>query len=114
MATETSQVFQLNGSNYDSSKLSPEGQQVLGLLTEAQNELSRLENRKALFQAAQQQLINQLKPLLPAPIASQPTDDAEVLGCASDQIPTTPAEKPQEKPAPFPNNIPEEIRAKGQ
>jgi len=112
MVTEPSQVFNLNGANYDSSKLSTEGQQILKLLTEAQNELLRLENHKALIEAGQQQLIQQLKPLLTDPVNSKPAGTSGILGCASDQIPTTPVEKPEEEPAPFPINIPEEIRAK--
>ena len=112
MSATPGQLFTLNGANYDGSQLPPEGQQVLTLLTEAQNELARLETRKALLQAAQQQLINQLKPLLPPPIPSQPAGAVGILGRASKEIPTTPVEKPEEEPAPFPDNIPEEIRAK--
>ena len=112
MSTIPGNLFTLNGANYDSSQLPPEGQQLLGLLTEAQNELTRLENRKALLQAAQQQLISQLKPLLPPPIPSQPAGAVGILGRASKEIPTTPVEMPEEEPAPFPDNIPEEIRAK--
>ena len=111
MSATPAQQFTLNGANYDGSQLPPEGQRVLALLNEAQAELSRLETRKALLQAAQQQLINQLKPLLPAPIPSQPAGAVGILGHASDQIPTTPVQKPAEEPAPFPDNIPDEIRA---
>ena len=112
MVKEASQVFNLNGANYYISQLSPEGQQIIELITEAQDELRRLENQKALLQVAQQQLIKQLKPLLANPIDSQPYGANGTLGCASDQIPTTPVEKPEEEPAPFPDNIPDEIRAK--
>lgn len=112
MSATPGQLFTLNGANYDGSQLPPEGQQLLALLTEAQTELARLETRKALLQAAQQQLINQLKPLLPPPIPSQPAGAVGILGHASDQIPTTPVEKPELEPAPFPDTIPEEIRAK--
>ena len=111
MSATPAQLFTLNGTNYDGNQLPPEGQRVLALLNEAQTELARLETRKALLQAAQQQLINQLKPLLPAPIPSQPAGAVGILGHASDQIPTTPVEKPAEEPAPFPEEIPEEIRA---
>ncbi|KZR66194.1 MULTISPECIES: hypothetical protein [Prochlorococcus] len=114
MVTEPSQVFNLNGANYDSNKLSTEGQKIMLLLKESQNELGRIENQKALFQAAQQQLISQLKPLLPPPISSQPADAVGIFGSASDQIPTTPVDKPDEEPAPFPDNIPADIRANGQ
>ena len=51
-------------------QLPPEGQRILSLLSEAQNELTRLESRKALLQAAQKQLIGQLKPLLPPPVTT--------------------------------------------
>lgn len=111
MNATPSQPFTLNGANYDGSQLPPEGQRVLGLLNEAQAELARLETRKALLQAAQQQLISQLKPLLPDPIPSQRVGAVGILGHASDQIPTTPVEKPAEEPAPLPDNIPDEIRA---
>ena len=112
MSASPGNLFNLNGANYDRSQLPPEGQQLLGLLTEAQNELTRLENRKALLQAAQQQLIRQLKPLLPPPIPSQPDGAVGILGHTSKEIPTTPVEKPEEEPAPFPDNIPADIRAK--
>ena len=112
MSATPGQLFTLNGANYDGNQLPPEGQQLLALLTEAQNELARLETRKALLQAAQQQLISQLKPMLPPPIPSQPAGAVGILGRASKEIPTTPVEKPEEEPAPFPENIPEEIRAK--
>ena len=112
MSATPENLFTLNGANYDGNQLPPEGQQLLGLLTEAQNELTRLEKRKALLQAAQQQLISQLKSLLPPPIPSQPAGAVGILGRASKEIPTTPVEKPEEEPAPFPDNIPEEIRAK--
>ena len=112
MSATPENLFTLNGANYDGNQLPPEGQQLLGLLTEAQNELTRLEKRKALLQAAQQQLISQLKSLLPPPIPSQPAGAVGILGRASKEIPNTPVEKPEEEPAPFPDNIPEEIRAK--
>ena len=51
-------LFSLNGTNYDGSQLPPKGQQISALLTEAQDELARLKTRKALLQAAQQQLIS--------------------------------------------------------
>lgn len=111
MSATPAHQFTLNGANYDGSQLPPEGQRVLALLNEAQAELVRLETRKALLQAAQQQLINQLKPLLPAPIPSQLAGAVGILGHASDQIPTTSVQKPGEEPAPFPANIPDEIRA---
>jgi hypothetical protein len=111
MSATPSQLFTLNGASYDGSLLPPEGQQLLSLVTEAQAELARLETRKALLQAAQQQLISQLKPLLPIPIPTQPAGAAGILGHASDMIPTTPVEMPSEEPAPFPEFIPEAIRA---
>ena len=114
MSATPGNLFGLNGANYDANQLSPEGQQLLILLNDAQNELARLETRKALLQAAQQQLIGQLKPLLPPPISNQPDGASGILGKASKEIPSTPAQKPEEEPAPFPDNIPEEIRAKPQ
>lgn len=112
MSSTPENVFNLNGANYDGSQLPPEGQQLLSLLTEAQKELTRLENHKALVQAAQQQLISQLKPLLPPSIPSPPAGAVGVLGRASKEIPTTPVAKPEAEPAPFPDNIPKEIRAR--
>ena len=112
MSTPSGHVFTINGTNFDSSQLSPEGQQLLALLTESQNELVRLETRKALLQAAQQQLITQLKPLLPVSEVSQPNTGLGVLGTASTEIPTTPVEKPNSEPAVFPDSISDEIRAK--
>lgn len=112
MSATPGNLFTLNGANYDGNQLPPEGQQLLALLTEAQNELTRIETRKALLQAAQQQLISQLKPLLPPPIPSQPAGAVGILGRASEEIPTTPVEKPEEEPAPFPEDIPEAIRVK--
>lgn len=111
MSATSGNLFGLNGANYDANQLSAEGQQLLSLLNDAQNEMARIETRKALLQAAQQQLISQLKPLLPPPISSQPDGADGILGQASKEIPTTPAQKPEEEPAPFPKNIPEEIRA---
>lgn len=105
-------MFTINGTSFDSSKLSPEGQQLLALLVEAQNELVRLETRKSLLQLAQQQLILQLKPLLPVSEVSQPGVGTGILGNASKEIPTTPVEKPNSEPAVFPDTIPDEIRAK--
>jgi hypothetical protein len=114
MSATPGNLFGLNGENYDANQLTPEGQNLLNLLNEGQNELARLETRKALLQAAQQQLISQLKPLLPAPISNQPEGASGILGEASKEIPTTPAQKPEEEPAPFPTTIPKEIRAKSQ
>lgn len=111
MTVIPAQMFTLNGANYDGSQIPPEGQRVLALLNEAQAELARLETRKALLQAAQQQLISQLKLLLPAPIPSQAAGAVGILGHASDQIPTTPVQKPAEEPAPFPDNVPDYIRS---
>jgi len=112
MTATPSQRFTLNGADYDSSQLSPEGQRLLNLITEAQSEMGRLDTQKTLLQMAQQQLINQLKPLLPPPIPSQPAGAVGVLGHASDRIPTTPVDKPEQEPAPFPETIPEAIRGR--
>lgn len=108
MSTTPGNLFTLNGAQYDGSQLPPEGQRLLGLITEAQSELARLETRKSLLQAAQQQLIAQLKPLLPAPTPSH----TGILGQASDVIPTTPAQKPEQEPSPLPDNLPAAVRAK--
>ena len=112
MSAPSGNLFTLNGANYDGSQLSPEGWQLLTLLTEAQKELVRLDTNKALLKSAQQQLLSQLTPLLPAPIPNQPAGAIGILGKASTEIPTTPVETPEEKPAPFPDNVPDTIRAK--
>lgn len=106
MSATPGNVFNLNGVAYDGSQMTPEGHQLLGLLTEAQSELTRLENRKVLLQAAQQQLLRQLTPLLPPPITNQPDGTSVIQGRASKEIPTTPVDKPSEEPAPFPDNHP--------
>ena len=111
MSSPSGHVFNLNGIDYDSTQLSSEGKQVFALLQEAQSELNQLDVRKALLQAAQQQLIGKLKPLLPAPIPSQPDGAVGILGHGSDQIPTTTVERPSEEPASFPSSIPEQISA---
>jgi len=107
MSATPGNLFTLNGAQYDGSQLPPEGRSLLGLITEAQGELARLEIRKSLLEAAQRQLIAQLKPLLPAPTPSH----TGILGQASDGIPTTPAEKPEQEPSPLPGNLPAAIRA---
>jgi len=112
MPTTQGNLFTLNGAQYDGNHLPKEGKHLLGLITEAQNELIRLETRKALLQAAQQQLINQLKPLMPSPIHSQPPDTVGIIGSASMEIPTTPVEKPDKHPASLPDNLPEAIKSK--
>ena len=111
MSTPPGQLFTLNGMNYDSSQLPPEGKRLLALLTEAQTQSSQLETRKALLQAAQQQLISQLKPLLPATAPGPANTTSAILGQASNEIPTTPADKPDQEPSPLPDSLPAEIRA---
>lgn len=109
MSASPSQPFNLNGVTYDASQLPPAGQHLFQLIQEAQAELTRLETRKALLQAAQQQLISQLKPLLPA---TAPGDTGMViLGQASETIPTTPSLKPDHQPSPLPDSLPAAIRA---
>lgn len=103
-------IFTLNGSQYDSSQLPKEGQQLLSLINETQNQLNQLETKKILMQAAQQQLIEQLKPYLQRANAKNPVGQLGILGTASLEMPTTPTIKPIESPSPFPDNIPSEIR----
>ena len=112
MSATPGNLFTLNGENYDGNQLPEEGQQLLSHLNNAQIELARLETKKALLNAAQQQLISQLKPLLPPPISNQPDGAAGILGQASKEIPTTPVTKPEEEPAPFPEDIPAGMKAK--
>lgn len=110
MSANTSTTFNFNGAEYDSNQLSPQGRQLLTLIHEAQNELVRLETRKDLINAAQKQLVSQLKPLLPQPIPSQPAGTLGVQGRASAEIPTTPVEEPKEEPVPLPDNLPAAIK----
>lgn len=112
MSTIQDNLFTLNGAQYDSNHLPTDGKQIYGLLNEAQNEMKKLETRKALLIAAQQHLINQLKPLLPAPIVSQTQDAGITMGRTSTEIPTSPTEKPVKEPVPLPDNLPEMIKSK--
>ena len=112
MSSTANQLLTVNGANYDISQLPPEGQKLLSLLTEAQSELTRLETRKELLLASQQQLLSGLKPLLPAPLPNPNETAATVLGKASDFIPTTSVTEPTEQPASFPETLPDEIRAR--
>lgn len=105
-------MFKLNGTSYDESKLTQQGAKLLGLLQQAQQELNQIEIRKELTQAAQQGLIDQLKPLLPEPAPTTSLPLQKATGQASEKIPTTPAEMPKEAPACFPVNIPSEILEK--
>ena len=109
MPNNTSQTFTLNNVSYDSSQLSKEGQNIFQLLREAQNELVKLETQKALLQAAQQQLINELKPFLAEIKKNQPTTPS-VLGEASSEIPETDAIKPEKEPLSMPENLPQTIK----
>ncbi|MBM5809016.1 MAG: hypothetical protein FJ051_04225, partial [Cyanobacteria bacterium M_surface_9_m1_291] len=59
--------FRLNGVDYDTASLSAEGQRLVALLNQAHAEQTRLQGQLVLMQAAQQQLLEQLKPLLAAP-----------------------------------------------
>ena len=79
---------------------------LLNLINEAQSELARLETQKVLLNSAQQQLIQQLKPLLPPPVETQAlVGTQDVLGKASDKIPTTSVIEPEQKPSPLPDII---------
>lgn len=106
-------LITINNQNYDADQLSPEGQRLLSLISAAQNEISRLETQKMLMNAAQQQLINQLKPHLPEAVPNNVSASAVgILGEASDQIPTTSVKKPDQEPSPLPDGIPESVKAK--
>jgi hypothetical protein len=111
MSATPSSLFNLNGVNYDASQLPAEGQRLLALLGQAQAELARLDTQQQLIKAARQQLINELKPLLPSPVGQPPVSGSgpAILGQASDRIPTTPVEQPSQEPAPLPDNLPPEL-----
>lgn len=118
MSQPPASTFQLNGVDYATADLSAEGQRLVALLNQAQKELTRLQGQIALIQAGQKQLLSQLRPLLPAPASSStpptattPTTAPAMLGMASEQIPTTPVEKPDQEPDPLPDTIPDAIRA---
>ena len=112
MPADPNTLFTLNGAQYDITQLPAEGQKLVALLKEAQNELGRLEIRRELLQASQQQLLNLLKPLLPTPIQETNNRAMNALGEASETLPTTPVTPPNGQPAPFPENLPEAFRAK--
>ena len=112
MQTEQNNVFTLNGTTYDITKLPPEGQKLVGLLKAAQDELSRLDIRRELLQSSQQHLLSLLKPLLVSSTTATGTGAVKILGKASDTIPTTSVTPPDEQPAPLPENLPEAFRAK--
>ena len=61
---------------------------------------------QSVLQAAQLQLIRQLTPLLPPSIPTPLAGASGIQGHASQDIPTTPVEKPENEPAPFPDNHP--------
>ena len=106
-------LFTINNQNYDADQLSPEAQRLLGLISATQNEMARLETQKTLMNAAQQQLINQLKPHLPEAVPNNVSARPVVLlGEASDQIPTTSVKKPDKEPSPLPDGIPESVKSK--
>ena len=112
MQADPNTILTINGAQYDGSQLPPEGKKLVALLQEAQNEIARLEIRRELLQASQQQLLNLLKPLLPEPNQGTNPPAVKVLGEASATIPTTPVTPPDEQPAPFPENLPEAFRAR--
>ena len=111
MPAEQESTFTINGIAYNAKQLSPEGHQLLALINEAQNELSRLDVQRKLLQASQQHLLGLLTPLLPTPTRSSTDTARNVLGQASGIIPTTPVTPPEEQPAPFPENLPDMFRA---
>ena len=110
MMTLSSNIFNFNGRDYDKTKLPQEGQDLLDLIHEAQQEISRIDRQRSLIQAGKQHLITQLKPLLNnAQVDISTTTD--VIGDASREIPTTSVKEPDEEPAPFPENLPSQIKA---
>lgn len=102
--------FTLNGVNYDKSELPKEGQEVVDLLKEAQIELNKIETRRQLLHAAQQQLINELKPIIAEVEKLKGYTGITITGQASQKIPTTQVEIPEELPAPFPEEIPDSFK----
>lgn len=110
MSADPQNVFAVNGINYDRSLLHPGGEEILSLITEAQNEVSKHNKQILLLDAAQQHLISKLKPLLPKAIQDQESNKNIILGSASDTLPTTEAMKPQEQLPPFPDNIPDDFK----
>ena len=106
-------LITVNGNHYDADQFSPEGQRLVRLITEAQSEMARLETKQMLLNAAQQQLVQQLKPLLPQMVSDKASSgNVEILGEASDQIPTTSVEKPDKEPSPLPDAMPDSVRSK--
>ena len=110
MSDSSENIFSLNGEKYNISELPPEANQLLSLINEAQNEMSRIETRKALLSLAQQQLIEQLKPLLPKRLPQSKSQNLGIIGNASQEIPTTTTKKPNGYIQSFPEETPKEFR----
>lgn len=112
MNSPSSQVFNINGINYDCTELPLRGQKLLILLAEAQAELVKLETHQELLKIAQQQLIAELKPLLPTASITQEKVGPTILGETSKNIPSTASFKPDDNPAPLPDNVPDQFKKK--
>ena len=110
MSESSENVFSLNGEKYNINDLGPEAKQLLNLINEAQSEMSQIETKKALLSLAQQQLIGQLKPLLPKKSINTNSQNLGIIGNATLEIPTTPATKPESQITPIPEDTPAEIR----
>lgn len=107
---EQNELITINGSHFEINKLPPEGRKLVALLKETQKELERLGIQKELFIASQQHLISLLKPYLSMKEEIGANTSVNVLGEASETIPTTPVTTPDQKPAPFPENLPESFK----
>lgn len=110
MSESSENFFSLNGENYNTNELSAEANHLLSLINEAQNEINQIETKKVLMSLAQQQLIGQLKPLLPKRAQNSRSQNLGIIGNASIEIPTTPARKPESQIPTFPEDTPKEIR----
>lgn len=93
MTVTSNSLITINGTNYESSQLSPQGQRLLALLNEAQKELHGLEIRKELLIASQQHILEQLKPLLKEPVSNEKSGFDSSVGRPSDTTSNTPLTK---------------------
>ena len=110
MELNKNSIFTINENKYEANKLTPEGQRLLSLIDQTQSEIKRLDIQKTLMQSAQQNLIDQLKRILPPPLQDQ-NKPPIILGEASNEIPSTGAIKPEQQPDPFPTDIPESLKS---
>jgi len=101
-------VFKINGRDYRKELLDEHGLYCLSLAIECQEEIGKTTKRLDILKIASKALIATLEQKLNAVETNSTRVTAQ--GTASKDIPQTTAEVPEEKPAEFPANLPEELR----